>query len=133
MSQWRWIHTPGHTPGHVAMFRESDRVLLPADAFITVKQESFWAVLTQKPTMHGPPMYFTPDWQSARRSVRELASLKPNVVASGHGLPMRGPELQRQLENLAAEFDRIAIPKRGRYVKPAESLEFSPNLEFQHR
>lgn len=133
LAQWRWIHTPGHTPGHIALFRETDRTLIPADAFITVKQESFWAVLTQTPTMHGPPMYFTPDWQAARRSVRELASLKPNVVATGHGLPLRGPEVQRQLETLAAEFDRVAIPKRGRYVKQYEHLEFSPNLEFQYR
>jgi len=22
---WRWIHTPGHTPGHVSLFRELDR------------------------------------------------------------------------------------------------------------
>lgn len=133
LPQWRSIHTPGHTPGHVALFREADRTLIPADAFITVKQESFWAVLTQAPTMHGPPKYFTPDWQAARRSVRALAALKPNIVAAGHGLPMRGPEVQRQLDTLAAEFDRVAVPKRGRYVKPYESLEFSPTLEFQHR
>jgi len=133
LREWRWIHTPGHTPGHIALFRESDRVLIPGDAFITVKQESFWAVATQKPTMHGPPMYFTPDWQGARRSVRELAALKPNIVASGHGLPVRGPEVQRRLDHLAVNFDRVAVPKRGRYVKRQETLEFSPNLEFQHR
>jgi glyoxylase-like metal-dependent hydrolase (beta-lactamase superfamily II) len=133
LQDWRWIHTPGHTPGHIALFRETDRTLLPADAFITVKQESFWAVATQKPTMHGPPMYFTPDWDEARRSVRELAALKPNIVATGHGLPLRGPEVQRQLEDLAANFHQVAVPKRGRYVKQYSSLAFSPNFEFQHR
>ena len=133
LPQWRWLPTPGHTPGHISLFRENDRTLIPGDAFITVKQESFWAVLTQTPTMHGPPMYFTPDWQAARRSVRELAALKPNVVAAGHGLAMRGPGVQRQLETLAAEFDRVAIPKRGRYVKQYEHLKFPPNLEFQYR
>lgn len=133
LAQWRWIHTPGHTPGHVALFREMDRTLIPADAFITVKQESFWAVLTQTPTMHGPPMYFTPDWQAARQSVRELAALKPNVVAAGHGLPMRGPVVQERLDWLAAEFDRVAVPKRGRYVRRLEQREFVPTLEFQHR
>jgi glyoxylase-like metal-dependent hydrolase (beta-lactamase superfamily II) len=132
LPQWRWIHTPGHTPGHVALFRETDRTLIPADAFITVKQESFWAVMTQKPTMHGPPMYFTPDWQAARNSVRQLAALKPNVVAAGHGLPMHGPEVQRELDLLAENFDRVAVPKHGRYVKKEESLEFAPTLEFQH-
>src|SRR5690625_1838978 len=33
MPDWRWIHTPGHAPGHVSLFRDSDRVLLAGDAF----------------------------------------------------------------------------------------------------
>ena len=35
MPGWRWIHTPGHTAGHVSLFRESDRVLIAGDAFLT--------------------------------------------------------------------------------------------------
>lgn len=38
MPDWQWIHTPGHTEGHISLFREKDRVLLAADAFTTVKQ-----------------------------------------------------------------------------------------------
>src|SRR3954469_25866514 len=45
---WRWIHTPGHTPGHVALYRDSDRTLISADALITTKQESMLAVMTQR-------------------------------------------------------------------------------------
>ena len=48
MPEWRWIHTPGHTEGHISLFRESDRVLIAGDAFSTTKQESLWSVLTQK-------------------------------------------------------------------------------------
>jgi len=40
MPGWRWIHTPGHTPGHVSFFRESDRTLIAGDAFVTMRQES---------------------------------------------------------------------------------------------
>ena len=43
LPEWRWIHTPGHSPGHVSLFREQDRTLIPGDAFVTVKQESFGA------------------------------------------------------------------------------------------
>ena len=32
---WRWIHTPGHAPGHISLYQEEDRVLLPGDAFCT--------------------------------------------------------------------------------------------------
>ena len=69
---WKWLHTPGHSPGHVSFFRESDRVLIAGDAFVTVKQDSFYKVLTQKQEIQGPPLYLTTDWPSARRSVRGL-------------------------------------------------------------
>ena len=73
-----------------------------------------YAVLTQSPEMHGPPMYFTPDWDSARQSVRTLAALKPDVVVTGHGQAMRGPRMQAALEELAARFDDVAIPNHRR-------------------
>src|SRR5690606_32446334 len=33
LPEWRWIHTPGHAPGHIAFFRERDRTLIAGDAF----------------------------------------------------------------------------------------------------
>ena len=77
MPEWRWIHTPGHTPGHVSLFRESDRLLVAGDAFVTTKQESLIAAITQRAELHGPPAYYTPDWHSARASVELLATLEP--------------------------------------------------------
>jgi glyoxylase-like metal-dependent hydrolase (beta-lactamase superfamily II) len=121
---WRWIHTPGHTPGHISLFREADRTLIAGDAFVTTKQESVLSVLTQKQEVHGPPMYFTPDWQQARRSVEKLAALRPIVAATGHGVPMRGERMLRELEDLARDFDELAIPAHGRYVtQPARADE----------
>lgn len=55
LPEWRWMHTPGHAPGHVSFFREADRTLIAGDAFITTKQESALAVLAQRPEVHGPP------------------------------------------------------------------------------
>ncbi len=114
---WRWVHTPGHAPGHVALFRDADRTLLAGDAFVTTKQESFFAALFKPPVVHGPPAYFTIDWDRARASVRELAKLSPEVAATGHGVPMRGPAMRAQLNRLASDFDRIARPSGGRYVR----------------
>lgn len=116
LPQWRWIATPGHTPGHVSFFRESDRVLIAGDAFTTVQQESALAVLLQEKEIHGPPAYFTQDWIAARESVQRLAALEPSVVATGHGLPMQGPEMAQQLEELARDFEELAVPDQGRYV-----------------
>jgi glyoxylase-like metal-dependent hydrolase (beta-lactamase superfamily II) len=116
MPGWRWIHTPGHTAGHVSFFRERDRCLVAGDAFTTVKQESLYAVMTQEQEVHGPPAYFTPDWVSARRSVEALAALRPAIAATGHGTPMRGEELAKGLALLVEEFGKIAVPSQGRYV-----------------
>lgn len=117
MMGWHWIHTPGHAPGHVSLFRDEDRTLIAGDAFVTTKQESLLAVLTQQTEVHEPPKYFTPDWDAARRSVQKLAALSANVAATGHGLPMRGEEMRQQLDRLARDFDRLAVPHGGRYDK----------------
>jgi hypothetical protein len=94
------------------------------DAFVTVKQESAWAVMTQKRRVHGPPSYFTTDWYEAERSVEKLYKLKPSIAATGHGVPMGGFELDRQLDYLLKNFVQYAIPKQGRYVpQPALSGE----------
>lgn len=116
MPGWKWLHTPGHTPGHVSLWRASDKTLISGDAFITTRQESAYAVLTQKPELHGPPMYFTPNWDFARESVQKLAALQPEVVISGHGPAMHGAAMREALAQLARDFDKIAVPEHGRYV-----------------
>jgi glyoxylase-like metal-dependent hydrolase (beta-lactamase superfamily II) len=116
MPGWKWIHTPGHTPGHVSFYRESDGVLIAGDAFVTVKQESLYSVLTQEQEISGPPRYLTTDWESARFSVQKLEALKPTVAVTGHGIPMAAETLRENLARLAAEFDKIAIPDHGKYV-----------------
>jgi glyoxylase-like metal-dependent hydrolase (beta-lactamase superfamily II) len=115
--EWRWIHTPGHTVGHISLFRESDRALIAGDAFVTTKQESFLAVATQRPELHGPPAYFTTDWDAARDSVERLAALRPAVVATGHGQPLAGSDVADALNILAGDFDRVARPEHGKYVE----------------
>lgn len=117
MSGWRWIATPGHTPGHVSFFRDLDRAMIVGDAFVTVRQDELYQVLTQHEELNGPPRYFTPDWDAARDSVQRLAALKPSVVLTGHGRPMAGETLNRDLETLARDFDHIARPSHGKSVE----------------
>ena len=116
MPGWKWIHTPGHAPGHISLFRESDRALIAGDAFVTVQQESLFKVLVQEKELNGPPKYLTTDWDKAWESVRTLEALKPAVAVTGHGVPMSGEELTKELAALAADFQLRAIPEQGKYV-----------------
>jgi glyoxylase-like metal-dependent hydrolase (beta-lactamase superfamily II) len=126
LSEWHIIHTPGHSAGHVSFFRERDRTMIVGDAFITVNQDSAVDVITQRRQLTHPPNYLTTDWPAARASVRKLADLRPNVVATGHGLPMAGPQLASDMQYFADHFDE-QVPKHGRYVaQPVVSDETGP-------
>ena len=116
LSEWQVLFTPGHTPGHISLYREEDKVLIAGDAFVTTKQESAFYAITQLKHLSGPPKYFTPDWISAAQSVRNLANLQPYTAATGHGVPMSGEELDSSLSYLASHFEAIAVPKHGKYV-----------------
>ncbi|KMY54448.1 metallo-beta-lactamase family protein [Bacillus sp. FJAT-27231] len=116
MPGFKWIHTPGHAPGHISLFREKDRTLIAGDAFVTVKQEYLYKVFTQEQEISGPPRYLTTDWEAAKESVIKLSELKPAVAVTGHGLPMSGELLTTSLKKLVNEFDQIAVPDYGKYV-----------------
>ena len=124
MKEWKYIYTPGHSPGHISLFRESDRVLIAGDAFVTTKAESAVYALSSLKHLSGPPKYFTCNWASAELSVIKLAALDPEVAATGHGRPMRGEELKGALKNLSLNFKKVALPSEGRYVnEPAVTTE----------
>ncbi|RYD69307.1 MAG: MBL fold metallo-hydrolase, partial [Verrucomicrobiaceae bacterium] len=114
---WRWIHTPGHTAGHISLFREEDRALIVGDAFVTLRAESMLANISRTPELNGPPMYFTPDWNASRESVHLLSMLEPEVVATGHGIPLSGEEMRKELHDLSANFELCAVPDQGRYLR----------------
>ena len=118
LPDWKWIATPGHSPGHVSFFRETDRVLLAGDAFATMTMDS-WAGLIggrQELSRAGTP--FNMDWDATGESVQKLAELRPSVVGCGHGIPLSDGALPERLARFANRFRR---PRQGRYVAaPAE-------------
>lgn len=101
---WRWILTPGHTPGHVALFRAGDRVLIAGDAVVTMQLNSASGIVLQKPGLSGPPRYTSWNWPLAKRSVATLAALEPAVLAGGHGRPMSGAHTAHALRAFADTF-----------------------------
>ncbi|HTW43146.1 MAG TPA: MBL fold metallo-hydrolase [Solirubrobacteraceae bacterium] len=79
------LETPGHSVGHVAYWRESDRVLIAGDVLNNMN------LLTGIPGLREPPALFTPDPERNRASARRLAELRPRLVCFGHGPPLRDP------------------------------------------
>lgn len=113
MPGWKILHTPGHTAGHISLWRESDKTLLAGDALATMNLDSWISNITEEPEFCPPPAPFTTDWIAARRSVEILAELEPNAVAAGHGQPISGADTVERLKNFARNF---TAPVRGRYV-----------------
>jgi len=99
---WKVIPTPGHTPGHIAFFRESDRVAITGDALMSVDLDSLWGLFVRRPRLSGPPWYVTVDRRLARQSIATLAGLEPLVVAGGHGIPVSGTDIPGKVRALAA-------------------------------
>ncbi len=117
LPEWKVIHTPGHTPGHISLFLPLNTTLIAGDAFVTTKPESAIYALGNIKKMSGPPRYMTTDWAAAEESVRKLSDLQPRIAATGHGPVMRGRELQEQLKRLADDFRKLAVPNGGRYAE----------------
>jgi hydroxyacylglutathione hydrolase len=76
---FRVVHAPGHAPGEVIYFRDSDRVAICGDV---VRNMSF---LTGLPGIRQPPDEMTYDPPENRRSIHKLAALEPSVILPGHG------------------------------------------------
>jgi len=87
---WMWIHTPGHTPGHVSFLRAVDRVVLTGDALLTLEVNAPTGLLFGRQGLSEPPWYTTWDQGAAVASIATLAELEPAVVGAGHGRPLAG-------------------------------------------
>ncbi|MBJ7471030.1 MAG: MBL fold metallo-hydrolase [Solirubrobacteraceae bacterium] len=74
---------PGHAPGQIALWRESDRVALTTDVFYVV---DMWG----RPSPPLPPTDgYSQDPALARASILRLADLEPAVCWPGHGAALR--------------------------------------------
>jgi glyoxylase-like metal-dependent hydrolase (beta-lactamase superfamily II) len=113
LNGWRWLHTPGHTAGHVSLFRERDLTLLAGDAFATMDLDSWTSQVTHTREVARPPAPFTTDWFAARDSIQRLAALNPAAIGAGHGRALRGADAAPRLRDYA---HRIDVPEHGRYV-----------------
>jgi glyoxylase-like metal-dependent hydrolase (beta-lactamase superfamily II) len=79
---FRVVHAPGHTPGHIILFRDEDRVAIVGDVLTGMNMATAW------PGLHEPPGFFCADAAENRRSIRRLAELEPRLLCFGHGPPV---------------------------------------------
>jgi len=92
------LEVPGHAPGHIALWRERDRILITGDVLFNRHP------LTGRPHLAEPPLIFTRDPRANRASIRRISTLRPRLACFGHGPVLRDPGL---ISDLA---DRLPAP-----------------------
>jgi len=95
---FRVVHLPGHAPGLIGLWRESDRLALVTDCFYTLDPET-----GRKGHPRVPHRAFNQDTEQAKASIRKLAALEPAAAWPGHADPIKGPpaHVRSQLEHAA--------------------------------
>ena len=91
---FRVVHLPGHAPGLIGLWRESDRLALSSDCFYTV---DMWG---RDCSPRLPVATYNYDTEQARASLRKLAALEPAAAWPGHAKPATG-DVRSQLESAA--------------------------------
>ena len=76
---FRVVHAPGHSPGEVIYFRDSDRVAICGDVVRNLNYATLRAEIKE------PPPAFNFDTAQNRRSIRKLLDLNPSIILPGHG------------------------------------------------
>jgi glyoxylase-like metal-dependent hydrolase (beta-lactamase superfamily II) len=78
------VHLPGHAPGLIGLFRESDRLALVSDCFYTLDPQT-----GIKGAARVAHVAFNADTEQARESIRKLAAMQPSAAWAGHAEPVR--------------------------------------------
>jgi glyoxylase-like metal-dependent hydrolase (beta-lactamase superfamily II) len=89
------IELPGHAPGLIGLWRETDRLALVSDCFYTV---DMWG---RDVPAKVPAAEYNYDTDQARASIRKLAELDPAAAWAGHAKPVVG-DVREQLLRAAA-------------------------------
>ena len=92
---FRVVHLPGHAPGLIGLFRESDGLALTSDAFYVIDPET-----SRRIPPGPPPEAFNEDTAQARESLRKLAELDPSAAWPGHADALSG-DVRGRLERAA--------------------------------
>ncbi len=96
VADFQVVELPGHAPGLIGLFRESDRLALVSDCIYTLDPQTG---IKGGPRVPHPA--FDVDVEQARVSIRKLAELEPSAAWAGHAGPVIG-DVRAQLEQVAS-------------------------------
>jgi hydroxyacylglutathione hydrolase len=99
---FRVLHFPGHAPGLIGLWRESDRVAIVSDVVYLVDSARLRPLPAGEASVPHPAWAW--DHAKAKESVRRLAALEPKLVCAGHAPPLRGENLRGTLERAAERY-----------------------------
>ncbi len=108
------VHLPGHTPGSVAFYHASRKILFAGDAVVTSRGRA---------TLSSP--WATYDRDEAIRSLEKLTKLSIDVLVPGHGEPLThgvGSALRAAWER----FSHLPTPKHWTLAGPEGLPETHP-------
>ena len=71
------IHTPGHTPGSIALYNSDNGVIFVGDTLTYDGNK-----------VGGPPSFLINDREALKKSVKKISDLNPKIMLSGHGKPL---------------------------------------------
>jgi glyoxylase-like metal-dependent hydrolase (beta-lactamase superfamily II) len=77
VDNYRVIHTPGHTPGSIALYNSDNGVIFVGDTLTYDGNK-----------VGGPPSFLINDKEALKKSVKKISDLEPNIMLSGHGKPL---------------------------------------------
>jgi glyoxylase-like metal-dependent hydrolase (beta-lactamase superfamily II) len=99
---FRVLDFPGHAPGMIGLWRESDRLAIVSDTVYFVDSERLKALPEGEASVPHPAW----DWDlaKAKESLRKLAALAPATVCAGHEHPHHGENLREMLEAAAEKY-----------------------------
>src|SRR5664280_954393 len=77
VDNYRVIHTPGHTPGSIALYNSDNGVIFVGDTLTYDGNK-----------VGGPPSFLINDREALKKSVKKISDFNPRIMLSGHGKPL---------------------------------------------
>lgn len=77
VDNYRVIHTPGHTPGSIALYNSDNGVIFVGDT-LTYNGNK----------VGGSPSFLINDREALKKSVKKILDFNPRIMLSGHGKPL---------------------------------------------
>ena len=112
---WEWIHTPGHSPGHVTVYHPARRILITGDH-----------VLPRISPNIGADLYAENPLADYLDSLRRLRALPVDLVLPSHGEPFA--DLGGRIDWITAHHEERGAQTLAALDRPRTAFEVTQRL-----